>query len=142
MPDFQFTGTTSNFDPLNAGDIFSPENQLLLDQLLPRQLSTHFARNNLSAFYENEIWQARISLNHRSDCVRTTIGLQGLTQIVDDYTQVDASLSYGPIDRLVSFLEGINLTGEGYFEYSEISEALVTYEDNEARITFGLRASF
>ncbi|WP_086932650.1 TonB-dependent receptor [Agarilytica rhodophyticola] len=97
---------------------------------------------NLSAFYENEIWQARISFNHRSDYVRTTIGLQGLTQIVDDYSQVDASLSYSPIDQLTFFLEGINLTGEDYFEYSEIPEALVTYEDNEPRITFGLRASF
>jgi len=103
---------------------------------------------NASVFYEANGWQARASVNHRSEYLFSTQGEGGLAEFVDDYTQVDLSIGYdigllmGSDSDLTLFLEGINVTGEDFFRYSETTALVETFEVNGARWTFGIRGSF
>jgi len=102
---------------------------------------------NLSVFYEGEKVQARVSANYRSDFLANTAGEGGLEEIVDDYTQVDLSVSYklgsvfGDGDLYV-FMEGVNVFEEDFYRYAETKNLLETYEVNGGRWTFGVRGSF
>jgi len=101
---------------------------------------------NASIFYENYGFQGRISLNHRGDFLGETDGEGGFNNIVDDFTQVDLQVAYNVgqfIDRDISvFVEGINITNEQFFVFSERESFLESFIDNGSRWLFGVRASF
>lgn len=104
---------------------------------------------NASVFYEANNIQARASVNHRGDFLATTAGEGGLSEIVDDFTQVDASFAYNIGNAFLDsetdlfiFVEGINILNEKFFRFSETPDLVETFEDNGARWTFGVRASF
>lgn len=97
---------------------------------------------NLAGFYENDGLQVQVSLNHRGDYLFSTAGEGALPEIVDDYTQIDASISYEINENITIFAEGINLTSEEFFRYSETKDIVETYEENGARYLVGLRGSF
>ncbi len=97
---------------------------------------------NASIFYENHGWQARVSLNQRGEYLATTAGEGGFPEFVDDFTQVDASVSYSFNDNVTVFVEGINLTDEEFFRFSITPDQLETFEQNGARYLFGVRVNF
>jgi len=97
---------------------------------------------NASLFYENDRFSGRLSLNNRSDYLSSTEGEGGLPEFTDDFTQIDVSLSYRFNENLTAFLEGINITEEEVFEFSETRDFLELFEENGARYLFGVRGSF
>ena len=97
---------------------------------------------NASVFYENYGLQARAALNHRGDFLATTAGEGGLREIVDDFTQVDLSLSYDVTEAFTVFGEGQNVFNEQFFRFSETPDLVETFEDNGARWVLGVRATY
>ena len=101
---------------------------------------------NVSLFYENHGLQGRLSVNHRSDFLAETNGEGGFMNIVDDFTQLDLQLAYNVgqfVDRDISvFIEGINITNEQFFVFSERETFLESFIDNGSRWLFGVRGSF
>ena len=101
---------------------------------------------NVSVFYENHGVQGRVSLNHRSDFLAQTNGEGGFRNIVDDFTQIDLQLAYN-LGQFVGhdfsvFVEGINITNEQFFVFSERETFLESFIDNGSRWLFGVRGSF
>ncbi len=97
---------------------------------------------NMSGFYENHGFSARLSVNNRGDYVQTTIGESGFTEIVDDYQQIDFSASYDITDNATVFFDAINLGDEPLFVYSGHRARLQTFEENGRRFVLGIRANF
>ena len=104
---------------------------------------------NLSLFYEvdrlfrdTDTFSARISVNHRSDYLVGQTVEGGRNEFVDDFTQLDLAISYGITENLSLFIDGINITDEPFFRFSETRAFLESYEENGARWVFGIRGSF
>jgi len=103
---------------------------------------------NLSVFYENEAFSGRVSFNSRSDFLSTTEGEGGFPEFTDDFEQLDFTLSYnlsGLLGRdtgATVFLEGINVTDEEVFNFSQTEQQLETFVVNGARYVFGVRGAF
>lgn len=97
---------------------------------------------NASLFYEAGGFQARIALNHRSDFLASTEGEGGFAEFTDDFTQVDASISYEITPLVTVFGEGINIFNEQFFNFSVNPGTLETFIDNGARWQFGVRGRF
>ena len=99
---------------------------------------------NASIFYEANGFQARASLNHRSDFLRGQTAEGGLNEFVDDFTQVDVSVAYQINDHFTVFGDGINIFNEQFVVLSEFPQSrfLESFEDNGARWVFGVRGSF
>lgn len=97
---------------------------------------------NLSVFYENQRLSARLSFNHRSDYLVGQTFEGGRNEFVDDYQQFDLSVSYHVTDAFTLFLDGINITDEPFFRFSETRDFLEAYEENGARWVVGVRGAF
>jgi len=98
---------------------------------------------NLSAFYEDDDFQARLSYNFRGEYIREISGLQGRSETVDDYGQWDATFSYNVMENLTLFLEGINLTDEDEFVFFDgQANYLRYYEERGRRLNVGVRGTF
>lgn len=96
---------------------------------------------NLSVFYETDRFSARISLNRRSDYLVGQTFEGGRNEFVDDFEQIDLSVSYDILENLTVYLEGININDEPFFRYSETTDFLEAFEENGARWVFGVRGS-
>lgn len=97
---------------------------------------------NLSGFYEDDRFSARLSYNFREGYLETTAGLQNHPESVDDYGQLDFSSSFTINDHATLFVDAINLTEESSYTYSQFTNLIRNYEENGRRIVFGVRASF
>jgi len=98
---------------------------------------------NLSGFYETDKMSVRLSYNFRDEYVREISGLQGRTETVDDYGQLDLTASYNLNDNLTFFVEGVNLTDEDEFVFFDNRRNYLRYyEERGARYNIGLRGSF
>lgn len=98
---------------------------------------------NLSGFYETDKMSVRLSYNFRDDYVREISGLQGRTETVDDYGQIDLTASYNLNDNLTFFVEGVNLTDEDEFVFFDGKRNYLRYyEERGARYNIGVRGSF
>ena len=98
---------------------------------------------NVSGFYETEKMTVRLSYNFRDEYVREISGLQGRTETVDDYGQLDLTASYNFNDNLTFFFEGVNLTDEDEFVFFDGKRNYLRYyEERGTRYNFGVRGSF
>ncbi|WP_143869725.1 TonB-dependent receptor [Catenovulum sediminis] len=70
---------------------------------------------NLTGYFENELFSARIAYNDRSEYL--TGFTFGGANTADSYSQVDASVSYNISDNWSVTLEGQNLTNSEIFHY-------------------------
>jgi iron complex outermembrane receptor protein len=96
---------------------------------------------NLTAYYENEKFDARISYNYKDKYVES-IASDMYPVYRDAYGQTDLSLGYQVIDNIKVVLEGINITDEETSAYT-IDPAFPTmYEFSGRRISLGVRADF
>ena len=101
---------------------------------------------NVSIFYEtptvvgdSDGFSARISMNHRSDYLVGQTFEGGRNEFVDDFTQFDLSIKYNITEELGMFFEGINITDEKFYRFSETRDFLESFEVNGARWVFGMR---
>ena len=96
---------------------------------------------NLSVFYEDQRWTARVSYNFRSDYLVGQTFEGGRDEFIDDFQQVDLSVSYQINDSMSLFAEGINIFEEDIFRFSETRDFLETFEINGSRWVLGLRGN-
>ena len=97
---------------------------------------------NITGYYENHGIQARLAWSFRSDFVTLPSDVFGNTLYVDDYGQLDGSLSYLFNDNITFFLSGLNLTDEDANIYSDSKDRPVSLSYIGRRVEFGVRASF
>ncbi len=101
---------------------------------------------NVIGFYENGPLQVRIAYNWREGyttcnyCIDTQ-GVNGAKSI-DDYGQVDASVSYDVTDDISIFADVINLTDEDPYEYTIRKSNILSIADTGTRYSIGVRAKF
>ncbi|MFY8352340.1 TonB-dependent receptor [Pseudoalteromonas sp. SSM20] len=89
---------------------------------------------NLTGYYENEWFSARISHNYRTE-FSTGIGLE----MADDFSQLDATFSYHLTPNMSLNLEGLNLTDEITYLYEGNHYSPKAVYRNGRRIYFGVR---
>ena len=96
---------------------------------------------NLTAYYENSRFDARLSYNHKGDYVES-IGYDMYPIWRDAYGQLDMSIGYRITDNIKLSLKGINLTDEITSGYTMDPSFPTMYEASGRRISLGLRADF
>src|SRR5690554_964654 len=98
---------------------------------------------NVSVFYDNNGFQARVSYNKRTDFLsRVFNGPSNEPVHTDAYQTVDVSVSYDLTENLTVFVDGSNVTGEVVEKYGRYKNQFMGYEDTGALYTFGVRAKF
>ena len=73
---------------------------------------------NVSPFFENERWSARLTYSWRSKYY-TQVD-RGNYLVTDDYDSLDGSVSYRINDMLSVSLDGMNLLDSNYYTYAEV----------------------
>jgi len=96
---------------------------------------------NLTAYYENDRFDARVSYNHKDEYVES-IGYDMYPIWRDAYGQMDVSIGYRITDNIKVSLKGINLTNEITSGYTMDPSFPTMYEASGRRISLGLRADF
>ncbi|MBD9478085.1 TonB-dependent receptor [Pseudoxanthomonas sp. PXM02] len=96
---------------------------------------------NLTAYYENARFDARVSYNHKDEYVES-IGYNMYPIWRDAYGQLDVSIGYRISDHLKLSLKGINLTDEETSGYTMDPSFPTMYEKSGRRVSLGLRADF
>ena len=96
---------------------------------------------NLTAYYENDKFDARISYNYKDKYVEA-IASDMYPVYRDAYGQTDLSLGYQVTDNIKVMLEGINITDEETSGYTIDPAFPVMYEFSGRRISLGVRADF
>lgn len=98
---------------------------------------------NLVLMYENYGFQARLAYNWRDEFLaETNQGASRNPRYVEDYSQIDLSVSYDFTENLVVTAEAINLTGEDSREYNRNSRMIRFANELGARYALGVRYSF
>jgi iron complex outermembrane receptor protein len=96
---------------------------------------------NLTLFYENERFQARVSYNYKDKYVES-IGYEMYPVYRSGYGQTDVSVSYNVNDRVQLSLEGINITDEATKGYTMDPSFPTMDEKSGRRFSLGLRVNF
>ena len=95
---------------------------------------------NLSVFYEDETYSARISYNLKAE---TYAGMDSYNPLfVEERGQVDFSASYNLNDNAVVFIEAQNLTDEDVRLFARHKEMLFLYQDQGPVYKAGFRYKF
>lgn len=98
---------------------------------------------NVVLMYENYGWQARLAYNWRDQfLVETNQGGSRNPRYVEDYSQIDLTVSYDITDNLVVSAEAINLTGEDSRSHNRNKRMVRFADELGARYALGLRYSF
>lgn len=96
---------------------------------------------NLTAYYENDVFSARLMYNFRSEWYKG-IGFSGDEIWNDDFAQWDASASYNLTDSIQLTVEGVNLLDEEVREFNTDNDRLLSLYANGRRIVAGVRMTF
>ena len=75
---------------------------------------------NISPFFENDRWNARVTYNWRDKYFTQVSGGRDLWTM--EYRSLDASVAYRVNDYLSVGLEGMNLLDEKYHSYSGVEQ--------------------
>lgn len=97
---------------------------------------------NISGFYENDRFQARIAYNYRDEFLFQCFADFSEPRNREDFGQLDMSASFYVTDTIQVFVEAINITEEETRDFSRFRNRFLTYESTGARYTIGARASF
>ncbi len=101
--------------------------------------SRHMA--NLSAYYENDLFSARVMYNYRTEWYKG-LHYNGGELWNDSFGQLDASISYNLTDNISLSLEAINLTNETIVEFNTDKARTFSIYENGRRFTAGIRMAF
>ncbi|GGD49238.1 TonB-dependent receptor [Lacimicrobium alkaliphilum] len=96
---------------------------------------------NLTFYYENDAFDARISYNYK-DAYVEYIGRDMYPVYRDEYGQYDLSVGYHVSDNVKVTLKGINITDEETTGYTIDPRFPTMYEMSGRRLTLGVRANF
>lgn len=96
---------------------------------------------NLTLYYENDRFQARVSYNYKGKYVEG-IGYEMYPIWRSGYGQTDISVSYNVNERVQLSLEGINVTDEVTKGYTMDPSFPTMYEKSGRRFSLGLRMNF
>lgn len=96
---------------------------------------------NLTFYYENTVFDARISYNYKDEYVER-IERDMYPVYRDAFGQVDFSIGYRVIENIKLTLQGINLTDEVTKGYTMDPRFPTMYELSGRRISLGMRANF
>ncbi|MGO1073779.1 TonB-dependent receptor [Lysobacter sp. CA199] len=96
---------------------------------------------NLTLYYDNDRFDARVSYNHKGEYVEA-IGYDMYPIWRDAYGQVDFSIGYRITDNIKLSLKGINMTDEATSGYTMDPSFPTMYEKSGRRISLGIRADF
>lgn len=101
---------------------------------------------NLVGFYENGPFQIRLAYNWRESFIRGFQYFYTSTSnepvVVEDYAQLDLSMSYDLNDNVSIFLEGINITEESARIHGRQAQHMFYKGEGVGRYALGVRASF
>ena len=98
---------------------------------------------NVSFFYDRDGLQARIAYNWRDSYLASLAqGGGNAPGYVEDYSQIDLSLSYDFTENLTLSAEGLNVTGEDSRLYGRSERQTFSLEDLGARYQVGVRYTF
>ena len=97
---------------------------------------------NINGFYERGPIQARIAYNYRDEFLFQCFSNQEQPRNREAFGQVDFSVAYRINDTFEVFAEGINITNETARDFSSFSNRFLSFVENGARYSFGLRGSF
>ena len=98
---------------------------------------------NVTGFYENHGFQARLAYSYRDEFVFPTLtsDVFGNTVFVDDYGQLDGSISYAFRENYTVFFNAINITNEKTALYSDIPVRPISLSHVGSRYELGVRVS-
>ena len=98
---------------------------------------------NLALMYENDLFSGRLTYNWRDDFLnqaqRGASGGNRMPEFIDEYEQIDLSLSYLATDNLSITLDVINLTEEEIIHFGRTKSQLFFYAETDARYMLGVR---
>ena len=128
---YTFVDSDAEFDPLSL-------------QQVEQSLIGLSDTANLVLFYENNKYSVRVAGNWRDDFLFATNQLRVPNEPVffDSFVQVDASANYHVNDNFSVFLEALNITGSDQNQTGRFDDQFLFENDQKARITFGIQASF
>ncbi len=119
-----------------AYDISLPESE---DQFALTGLSDSY---NFIAFYENEMFSARILYNHRDEFLANTNVGNRIPRFVEEYEQLDFNVGYRATDQLTFTLEGINMLEEPIVFRGRTPQQIQAYIEGDRRFMLGARYTF
>ena len=96
---------------------------------------------NLTAYYENDTFGARIMYNYRSEWYKG-LHFNGDELFNDAFGQWDASASWNFNEYLTFTLEAVNLTNEEIVEYNVDKARIMSIYENGRRYVAGVRVNF
>jgi iron complex outermembrane receptor protein len=96
---------------------------------------------NLTAYFENETFGARIMYNYRSEWYKG-INFSGIEVYNEEFGQWDASANYNYSENLSFTFEAVNLNDEQIVEYNVDKARLVSLYSNGRRFVAGVRYNF
>ena len=96
---------------------------------------------NVTAFYENELFGARLMYNYRSKWFKG-VNWTGAQLWNDAYGQLDFSSSYTISENINLVFEAVNLTDEEIVEYDTQENRLMSIYQNGRRFVVGVNLSF
>lgn len=94
---------------------------------------------NFVAFYDKDGFQARIAYNWRDQYLQSAARDP---RFVEEYSQIDANMSYDVNENLSVYAEGINLTNENQRIHGRSTYQVRAYSVGHARYNVGLRYKF
>jgi TonB-dependent receptor len=97
---------------------------------------------NLVLMYENYGVEARLAYNWRDEFLNRTGAGANNPGYIEEYTQIDANVTYNFTDNLSVSLEAINLTGEDRREHARNEDMMWGYDDLGPRYQVGARYNF
>ena len=98
---------------------------------------------NLIGYFDSDPLQVRLAWNRRGDFLQSLSQSQSNEPtFVDDYPQIDASVSYAVNNNISVFIEGINITESSVFKHGRYDNQLLLAQSPGARYSVGLRGRF
>lgn len=98
---------------------------------------------NLIGYFDSDPLQVRLAWNRRGDFLQSLSQSQSNEPtFVDDYHQIDASVSYAVNNNISVFIEGINITESSVFKHGRYDNQLLLAQSPGARYSVGLRGRF
>jgi TonB-dependent receptor len=92
---------------------------------------------NLTMGYENNKWSLRLTMSYKSDNLEEIDG--DMLRIEDDYQHIDFSGKYFVNDDINIYVNAINLTNEGFYNYFDMRNRNAQFEEYGRTFEIGFR---
>lgn len=135
-PALEGFGVNANYTKLSSS--LAGESSLGIQTPMPGLAEKTY---NLTVYYDNDRFDARISYNHKGEYVEG-LGYNMYPIYRDAYGQTDVSIGYRVSDNVKISLKGINITDEETTGYTMDPSFPTMYELSGRRISLGVRVDF